>query len=229
MLRHRLGKQRMEVIMDFGICMFPTDYSMQAADLGMAVEERGLNALFVPDHTHIPASRGTSFTLGGDLPPDYSHNVDMFLSLTAAAAVTKHIRLGTGICLVTERDPIITAKEVASLDHISGGRVDFGIGWGWNQEELENHGVPWARRWKVARERIDAMQAIWTQDEASYEGEFVNFNRIQSWPKPVQKPYPPIFIGGDAAGTFKRLQRHGDGWISCWRQWTANSTSRKNA
>lgn len=213
MLRHRLGKQRMEVIMDFGICMFPTDYSMQAADLGIAVEERGLNALFVPDHTHIPASRGTSFTLGGDLPPDYSHNVDMFLSLTAAAAVTKHIRLGTGICLVTERDPIITAKEVASLDHISGGRVDFGIGWGWNQEELENHGVPWARRWKVARERIEAMQAIWTQDEASYEGEFVNFNRIQSWPKPVQKPYPPIFIGGDAAGTFKRLQRYGEGWI----------------
>ena len=151
-----------EVIMEFGICMFATDYSMQAADLAVAVEERGLDALFVPDHTHIPANSDTQFTLGGDLPPDYSHNVDMFLTLAAAAAVTKRIRLGTGICLVTERDPIITAKEVASLDHISGGRVDFGIGWGWNREELENHGVAWERRWKVARERIEAMKAIWT-------------------------------------------------------------------
>ena len=199
--------------MEFGICMFATDYSMQAADLAVAVEERGLDALFVPDHTHIPASRDSQFTLGGDLPPDYSHNVDMFLTLAAAAAVTKRIRLGTGICLVVERDPIITAKEVASLDHISGGRVDFGIGGGWNREELENHGIPWNRRWKVARERIEAMQAIWTQDEASYDGEFVKFERIQSWPKPVQKPYPPVYVGGDAAGTFGRVQRYGDGWI----------------
>ena len=184
-----------------------------AADLAVAVEERGLDALFVPDHTHIPASRDSQFTLGGDLPPDYSHNVDMFLTLAAAAVVTKRIRLGTGICLVVERDPIITAKEVASLDHISGGRVDFGIGGGWNREELENHGIPWNRRWKVARERIEAMQAIWTQDEASYDGEFVKFERIQSWPKPVQKPYPPVYVGGDAAGTFGRVQRYGDGWI----------------
>jgi probable F420-dependent oxidoreductase len=137
----------------------------------------------------------------------------MFLALTAAAAVTKRIRLGTGICLVVERDPIITAKEVASLDHISGGRVDFGIGGGWNREEMENHGLPWNRRWKIARERVEAMQAIWTQDEASYEGEFVNFDRITSWPKPVQKPYPPIFVGGDAPGTFARVLRYGDGWI----------------
>ena len=199
--------------MEFGVCMFATDYSMQAADLAMAVEARGLDALFVPDHTHIPASRDTRFTLGGDLPPDYSHNVDMFLALAAAAAVTKRIRLGTGICLVVERDPIVTAKEVASLDHISGGRVDFGVGGGWNREEMENHGAPWNRRWKVARERIEAMQAIWTADEASYAGEFVNFERIQSWPKPVQKPHPPIFVGGDAAGTFGRVLRYGDGWI----------------
>lgn len=199
--------------MEFGICMFATDYSMQAADLAIAIEARGLDALFIPDHTHIPASRDTQFTLGGDLPPDYSHNVDMFLALAAAAAVTKRIRLGTGICLVVERDPIVMAKEVASLDHISGGRVDFGIGGGWNREEMENHGAPWDRRWKVARERIEAMQAIWTQDEASYSGEFVNFERIQSWPKPVQKPYPPIFVGGDAPGTFGRVQRYGDGWI----------------
>ena len=199
--------------MEFGICMFLTDYSMQAADLGVAVEERGFDALFVPDHTHIPASRDSQFRMGGDLPPDYSHNVDMFVALAAAAAVTKRIRLGTGVCLVIERDPIVTAKEVASLDHISGGRVDFGIGGGWNREEMENHGAPWGRRWKVARERIEAMQAIWTQDEASYAGEFVNFDAIWSWPKPVQKPHPPIFVGGDAPGTFGRVLRYGDGWI----------------
>lgn len=199
--------------MEFGICMFATDYSMQAADLAVAVEERGFDALFIPDHTHIPASRDSEFRIGGDLPPDYSHNVDMFLALTAAAAVTKRIRLGAGVCLVAERDPIIMAKEVASLDHISGGRVDFGIGGGWNQEEFANHGMPWNRRWKIVRERIEAMQAIWTQDEASYDGEFVKFDSIWSWPKPVQKPYPPIFVGGDAPGTFKRVLRYGDGWI----------------
>ena len=199
--------------MEFGICMFATDYSMQPADLAVAVEERGFDALFIPDHTHIPASRQTPFRVGGDLPPDYSHNVDMFLALTAAAAVTKRIRLGAGVCLVVERDPIVMAKEVASLDHISGGRVDFGIGGGWNREELENHGAPWSRRWKVARERIEAMQAIWTQEEASYDGEFVKFDRIWSWPKPVQKPHPPIFVGGDAPGTFRRVLRYGDGWI----------------
>lgn len=199
--------------MEFGICMFVTNYSMQAADLAQAVEERDFDALFIPDHTHIPASRQSPFTIGEELPPDYSHNVDVFLALAAAAAVTKRIRLGTGICLVVERDPIITAKEVASLDHMSGGRFDFGIGGGWNQEEMENHGMPWKRRWKVLRERVEAMQAIWTQDEASYDGEFVKFDRIFSWPKPVQKPHPPIYVGGDAPGTFKRVLSYGDGWI----------------
>ena len=199
--------------MEFGICMFATDYSMQAADLAVAVEERGFDALFIPDHTHIPASRETPFIIGEELPLDYSHNVDMFLALTAAAAVTKRIRLGTGVCLVMERDPIITAKEVASLDYISGGRLDFGIGGGWNREEMENHGMPWERRWRVVRERVEAMQAIWTQDEASYDGEFVKFDRIFSWPKPVQKPYPPIYVGGDAPGTFKRVLDYGTGWV----------------
>ena len=199
--------------MEFGICMFATDYSMQAADLAVAVEERGFDALFIPDHTHIPASRETPFIIGEELPLDYSHNVDMFLALTAAAAVTKRIRLGTGVCLVMERDPIITAKEVASLDYISGGRLDFGIGGGWNREEMENHGMPWDRRWRVVRERVEAMQAIWTQDEASYDGEFVKFDRIFSWPKPVQKPYPPIYVGGDAPGTFKRVLDYGTGWV----------------
>ena len=199
--------------MEFGICMFPTDFSMQAADFAIAVEERGFDALFIPDHTHMPASRATAARIPGELPADYSHNVDMFLGLAAAAAVTKRIRLGTGICLVPERDPIVTAKEVASLDHISGGRVDFGVGGGWNKEEFLNHGRDWSKRFKLMRERIEAMQAIWTNDVASYHGEYVNFDEIWSWPKPVQKPHPPIFVGGDAPLTFGRVLRYGDGWI----------------
>ena len=199
--------------MQFGITSFLTDYSMQAVDLAVAVEERGFDALSVPDHTHIPASRESNFSRGGDLPPDYSHNIEMFQALTAAAAVTKRIRLGTGICLIVERDPILTAKQVASLDHISNGRVDFGIGGGWNREEMENHGTPWHRRWKVVRERVEAMKAIWTEEAAEYHGEFVDFDPIWSWPKPVQKPHPPIFVGGDAPGTFRRVLRYGDGWI----------------
>ena len=199
--------------MEFGVTMFVTDYSISATDLAVAIEERGFDALFVPDHTHIPAARTSPFAGGDVLPDDYIRNHDMFTTLTAAAAVTKRIRLGTGICLVVERDPIITAKQIASLDQISNGRVDFGIGGGWNREEMENHGTPWNRRWKIVRERIEAMKQIWTQDEASYQGEFVNFDRIWSWPKPVQKPHPPIWVGGDAPGTFKRVLRYGDGWI----------------
>ena len=199
--------------MEFGVTMFVTDYSISATDLAVAIEERGFDALFVPDHTHIPSARASPFTGGDVLPDDYIRNHDMFTTLTAAAAVTKRIRLGTGICLVVERDPIITAKQIASLDQISNGRVDFGIGGGWNREEMENHGTPWNRRWKIVRERIEAMKQIWTQDEASYQGEFVNFDRIWSWPKPVQKPHPPIWVGGDAPGTFKRVLRYGDGWI----------------
>jgi len=199
--------------MEFGVTMFPTDFSIGPAELAIAVEERGLDALFIPDHTHIPAGRGSAFRIGDELPADYSHNLDMFIGLAAAAAVTKRIRLGTGICLVVERDPIVTAKEVASLDHLSGGRVDFGVGGGWNREEMENHGTDWTRRFKLMRERVEAMKAIWTNDEASYQGEFVNFEGIWSWPKPVQKPHPPVFVGGDAARTLDRVMRYGDGWI----------------
>lgn len=199
--------------MEFGVTMFATDYSIGPADLGRAVEARGFDALFIPDHTHMPAARDSAFRIGDELPPDYSHNLDMFVALAAAAAVTERIRLGTGICLVVERDPIQTAKEVASLDHLSGGRVDFGVGGGWNREELENHGAPWERRFKVLRERVEAMQAIWTEEEASYAGEFVNFDRIWSWPKPIQRPHPPIFVGGDAPRTLDRVLKYGDGWI----------------
>ncbi len=199
--------------MEFGVTMFPTDFSMGPADLAMAVEERGLDALFIPDHTHIPAGSDEAFRIADKMPPDYSHNIDMFIGLAAAAAVTKRIRLGTGICLVVERDPIITAKEVASIDHISGGRVDFGVGGGWNRPEMENHGGQWAKRFKLMRERCEAMREIWTQEKASYHGEFVNFDNIWSWPKPAQKPHPRIFIGGDAPSTLDRVMRYGDGWI----------------
>ena len=199
--------------MQFGVTMFATDFSMGPADLAVAAEERGLDALFIPDHTHIPVGSDAAFRIADKMPPDYSHNLDMFMGLAAAAAVTKRIRLGTGICLVVERDPIITAKEVASLDHLSGGRIDFGVGGGWNRPELENHGGSWAKRFKLLRERCEAMRAIWTEDEASYQGEFVQFHRIWSWPKPVQKPHPPIFIGGDAAKTLDRVMAYGDGWI----------------
>ena len=148
--------------MEFGVTMFPTDFSIGPVELAIAVEERGLDALFVPDHTHIPAGSDEAFRIADKMPLDYSHNVDMFISLAAAAAVTKRIRLGTGICLVVERDPIITAKEVASIDHISGGRVDFGVGGGWNRAELENHGGQWGKRFKLMRERCEAMKVIWT-------------------------------------------------------------------
>jgi probable F420-dependent oxidoreductase len=199
--------------MEFGVTMFPTDFSIGAAELAVAVEARGLDALFIPDHSHIPAARTSDFRIGDELPADYYRNVDMFIGLAAAAAVTNRIRLGTGVCLVIERDPITLAKEVASLDYISGGRVDFGIGGGWNREEMENHGTDWSRRFKLMRERVEAMKAIWQDDEASYAGEFVNFERIWSWPKPIQKPHPPIFVGGDAAKTLDRVLRYGDGWI----------------
>ncbi len=199
--------------MKFGIYMFPTDYTIDPVTLGRAAEERGFESLWFPEHTHIPSSRLSPFPFGPELPKEYSHTLDPFVALAAVASTTKTLRLGTGICLVVEHDPIVLAKEVASLDHISGGRVLFGIGGGWNKEELENHGVPFARRWKVLRERTEAMKAIWTQEEASYQGEFVNFDKIWSWPKPVQKPHPPIIMGGDSDHTLKRVVRYCDGWV----------------
>ncbi len=203
--------------MKFGICMFPTDYAIQPVELGKAAEAHGFESIFFPEHTHIPTSRLSPWPGGAELPREYSHTHDPFVALGAVAAATKDIKLGTGICLVIERDPIVLAKEVASLDFLSNGRVLFGIGGGWNLEEMENHGTDPTRRWKVLRERIEAMKAIWTEDEAEYHGEFVNFDSIWSWPKPAQKPHPPIIVGGNGANTLKRVLRYGDEWMPIGR------------
>lgn len=199
--------------MKFGVYHFSTDYSMQPAELGRALEERGFESIFLPEHTHIPAARGTDYPAGGELPKQYSHTLDPFVALSAIGAVTEKLMLGTGISLLVERDPILLAKTVASLDHMSKGRVLFGIGGGWNREEMENHGGNFGTRWKLLRERVEAMKEIWTQDEATYHGEFVNFDAIWSWPKPAQKPHPPIILGSDGNLAMKRLARYCDGWI----------------
>ena len=204
--------------MKFGVYMFPTDYAIDPVSLGRAAEGHGFESLFVPEHTHIPTSRRSPFPGGGELPKEYSHTLDPFVALGAVAAATERLMLGTGICLVIERDPITLAKEIASLDFISGGRVLFGIGGGWNREEMENHGTDPTRRWKVLRERIEAMQQIWTEDAAEYHGEFVDFDPIWQWPKPIQKPHPPVIIGGDGANTLQRVVRYGDGWMPIGRR-----------
>src|SRR5207244_295444 len=170
--------------MHIGICMFATDYAIRADELARAAEERGFESLFVPEHTHIPAGRRTPFPGGGQLPKEYSHTFDPFVSLMAAAAATTRLKIGTGICLIIERDPITTAKEVASLDLLSGGRFLFGIGAGWNREEMENHGTDPARRFAVLRERVLAMQELWTNDEAEFHGEYVDLHPLWQWPRP---------------------------------------------
>jgi probable F420-dependent oxidoreductase len=198
--------------MKFGIAMFPTDDAVDPPTLGRMVEERGFDSLWFPEHTHIPTSRKTPYPAGGDLPPMYSHTHDPFVALTAAAAATEKLKLGTGICLVIERDPIITAKEVASLDRLSGGRFLFGIGAGWNREEMENHGTDPDRRFGIMRERVEAMRAIWTEEEAQYHGTYVDFDPIWSWPKPQQLPHPPILVGGNGPKVLDRVLAYGDEW-----------------
>jgi len=197
----------------YGIVMFPTDYAVDVVTLARAVEERGFDSLFLPEHTHIPTSRRTPWPGGAELPREYSHTLDPFVALGAAAAATKNLLIGTGICLVIQRDPITLAKEVASLDFLSGGRFLFGVGGGWNREEMENHGTDPKLRWKILRERIQAMKEIWTHDEAEYHGQFVNFDPIWSWPKPVQKPHPPVYVGGDGPHTLQRVVEYGDAWM----------------
>jgi len=199
--------------MQIGGAMFFTDYSMTAMALARALEDRGFESLWAPEHSHIPLSRKTPFPQGGDLPKKYADAMDPFVSLTAAAAVTTRLKIGTGICLVAQRDPIQTAKLVASIDQVSRGRFLFGIGNGWNQDEMENHGTEFKTRHKRARENVEAMKEIWTKSKAEYHGEFVNFDPMMTWPKPVQRPYPPILVGGAFPYGARRAVAYGDGWI----------------
>ena len=199
--------------MKFGASMFFTDYSMGPAELAVALEERGFDIVWAPEHSHIPTSRKSSFILGSELPKRYYDVMDPFVTLTAAAMATRTLKVGTGVCLVAQRDPIQTAKLVASIDQVSGGRFVFGVGNGWNEDEMENHGTAFATRHKRARENIEAMKEIWTRSKAEYHGEFVNFDPMMAWPKPVQKPYPSILVGGAFPYSARRAIRYGDGWM----------------
>ncbi len=199
--------------MDFGITYFATDEAIEPAELGRMLEERGFESMFVTDHTHIPASRQTPYPVGGELPPEYWHTHDPFVALATAASATERLRLGIAVCLVIERDPITTAKEVASLDLLSGGRFIFGVGAGWNLEEMANHGTDPSRRFGLLRERVEAMKEIWTTDDSAYHGKQVDFDPIWSWPKPLQKPHPPILVGGNGRTVYDRVLAFGDGWL----------------
>jgi probable F420-dependent oxidoreductase len=201
------------MFMDIGVFSYNDDFVMRPVELAQALEERGFESLWFGEHTHIPASRATPYPLGGDLPKEYIHMMDPFVSLGAAAAVTKKLKLGTGVCLVIERDVITLAKEVATLDILSGGRVLFGIGGGWNKEEMENHGTPFEHRFRILREKVEALKALWTEDEASYSGKYINFDRVWSYPKPEQKPHPPILAGFYSELGLKRVVRYCDGWM----------------
>lgn len=199
--------------MKFGLTIFPTEDSAQPVELARRAEELGFESLFFPEHTHIPVSRDTPYPAGGDLPDEYREIYDPFASLAAAGAVTENLLLGTGICLIVERDPITTAKEVATVDRISNGRFLFGVGAGWNLEEMRNHGTDPAQRFRLMRERIEAMKKIWTEDEAEFHGELVDFDPIHAWPKPVQRPHPPILMGGNSGAALQRAVDVADGWL----------------
>ena len=199
--------------MDVGVFYFPTDYGINVAELGKALEDRGFASFYVPEHTHIPLSRKTPFPGGGELPKRYSHTHDPFVALAFAAAATKKLKIGTGICLVPQHEPIVTAKAIASLDQLSNGRFVFGIGGGWNVDEMENHGATHKDRFKIMREHVLAMKALWTQEEASFHGQFVNFDPVWSYPKPAQRPHPPIILGGESDHTLKRVVEYCDGWF----------------
>jgi probable F420-dependent oxidoreductase len=199
----------------FGALMFMTEVSIGPAAFGRALEARGFESALLCEHTHIPAVRESPWPLGAEMPPEYMHTLDPFVALTAIAAATDRLRVGTGICLVVERDPITLAKEVASLDVVSGGRFLFGVGAGWNLEEMRHHGTDPARRFGVLRERLEAMRRIWAEEEASYHGRYVDFERIWSWPKPLQRPHPPVLVGTAGAGTktLQRVAEYGDEWF----------------
>ncbi|HEX6442830.1 MAG TPA: LLM class F420-dependent oxidoreductase [Stellaceae bacterium] len=199
--------------MQIGAAMFFTDYSMRADELARALEERGFESVWAPEHSHIPLTRKTPFAGGGELPKQYYDVMDPFVTLAAAAAATKTIKLGTGVCLVIQRDTIQTAKLVASLDQVSNGRFLFGIGGGWNQDEMEDHGTVYATRFKKMREQVEAMKVIWRETKPEYDGEIVQFPPMMTWPKPVQKPHPPVILGGAFPHAARRAIRYGDGWI----------------
>ena len=199
--------------MKYGVATFVTDISVSPAELARMAEERGFESMGVAEHTHIPSSRLTPFPGGGDLPEQYWRAYDPFVALTAAAMVTTSLRLWTTICLIIEHDPIVLAKQVASLDTVSQGRFVFGIGGGWNAEEMANHGTAFRKRWRIMRDRVLAMKQIWTQDEAEYHGRYVDFDKLRSYPKPVQKPHPPVIMGGEGPTTFDRIIEYCDGWV----------------
>ena len=199
--------------MKYGLAIFPTDYSITPVHIAREAEARGFESLWFPEHSHIPASRRTPFPAGGDLPKQYYDVFEPFVALAAAGAVTTKLKLATGVCLVVQRDPIQTAKDVATLDRVSDGRFLFGIGAGWNAEEMEDHGTVYRTRLSLMRERVLAMKAIWTQSKAEYHGKFVNFDPIMTWPKPVQKPHPPVLVGGGWPGGARRAIEYGDGWM----------------
>jgi probable F420-dependent oxidoreductase len=198
---------------DFGVAYFPTDEVIEPAELARMAEERGFESVFVTEHTHIPASRDTPYPAGGDLPREYFRIYDPFVSLATMASATERIKVGTAICLLVERDPITTAKEVASVDRLSGGRMIFGVGAGWNLEEMRNHGTDPAQRFKILRERVEACREMWTNEEATYHGEFVSFDGIVSRPGPLQEPHPPVLVGGNGPNVLKRVLAFGDGWF----------------
>jgi len=199
--------------MKIGVFYFPVDYGIEPGELARALEDRGYESLFMPEHTHIPTSRRSAFPGGGELPKRYSHTHDPFVALSFAAAATKKLVVGTGICLIPQHEPIATAKAVASLDQLSGGRFEMGIGGGWNVEEMENHGASYDTRFKLLRERVLAMKEIWTKDEAAFHGEFVDFDPIWSWPKPKRRPHPPVLLGGETDHTLKRVVEFCEGWF----------------
>ncbi len=204
--------------MQIGLYYFPTDYGIDIRELARAAEERGFESLLLPEHTHVPLSRRTPFPGGGELPKAYSHTHDPFVALAFAAAATSRLLLGTGVCLVPQRDPIVTAKSIASLDRLSNGRIIVGIGGGWNVDEMENHGTSYPTRFKLMRERVLAMKALWTQDEAAFHGELVHFEPVWMWPKPLQRPHPPILLGGESDHTLKRVVEFCDGWLPLARR-----------
>ncbi len=199
--------------MKFGVAIFPTEYSISMDEFGGAAEQLGFESLWVAEHSHIPTSRESPWPGGDELPKQYWHTLDPFIALTVAARATKTIHVGTGICLLVQRDPIHTAKETASLDFVSGGRFIFGVGGGWNREEMRDHGTDASLRWKLLRERVEAIKAIWTQEVAEYHGETVDFGPMRAFPKPVQKPHPPVILGGSGPKILERVVRYADGWM----------------